>query len=228
MSKTDIPAFEVVPAAAPAPPGDLLPAPVADYGAVTLELMGHRHRAGRLTEVVIAGKPFLRLDQPGAAPELYPPDSVYCITPARAVAEAAEQTSLGHAEGCADVWCDGSCTGDEDGGPMPLIVVLCGSTRFYDAFQQANYELTMAGKIVLSVGFYPHATAEHGHGEGVGHDSDQKAALDELHLRKIDLADEVVVLNVGGYIGESTRREIEYATAHGKPVTYLEQAQDEL
>ena len=50
-----------------------------------------------------------------------------------------------------------------------------------------------------------------------------KARLDELHLRKIDLADEVMVLNVGGYIGDSTRREIEYANAHGKPVRYLEQ-----
>ena len=53
----------------------------------------------------------------------------------------------------------------------PPIVCLCGSTRFFDAFQQANYELTMRGEIVLSVGFYPHATSEHGHGEGVGHDS---------------------------------------------------------
>lgn len=104
---------------------------------------------------------------------------------------------------------------------MPEIVVLCGSTRFYDAFQQANYDLTMAGKIVLSVGFYPHAKAEHGHGEGVGHDSAEKAALDELHLRKIDLADRVLVLDVGGYIGESTRREIAYAERTGKPVTYL-------
>ena len=64
----------------------------------------------------------------------------------------------------------------------------------------------MAGKIVLSVGFYPHAQDEM-HGEDVGVTPEQKAALDILHLRKIDLADEVLVLNVGGYIGESTRRE---------------------
>ncbi len=109
------------------------------------------------------------------------------------------------------------------GEPLtPEIVCLCGSTRFYDAFQQANYDLTMAGKIVLSVGFYPHSKAEHGHGEGVGHDSSEKIALDELHKRKIDLADRVFVLNVGGYIGESTRSEIEYAEAHGKSVEYLE------
>lgn len=102
----------------------------------------------------------------------------------------------------------------------PEIVCLCGSTRFYDDFQQANYDLTMAGRIVLSVGFYPHAKAEHGHGEGVGHDSSEKVALDELHKRKIDLADRVYVLNRDGYIGTSTRSEIEYAEAHGKPVAY--------
>ena len=107
-------------------------------------------------------------------------------------------------------------------GPRPKIVVLCGSTRFYDEFQKANYDLTMAGHIVLSVGFYPHAKAEHGHGEGVGHDSQEKVALDELHKRKIDLADEVFVLNVGGYIGESTRSEVEYAIEHSVPVTWLD------
>lgn len=107
------------------------------------------------------------------------------------------------------------------GGERPGIVVLCGSTRFYDAFQQANYDLTMAGCIVLSVGFYPHAKAQHGHGEGVGHDSAEKVALDELHLRKIDLADEVLVLNVDGYIGESTAREIAYAVRLGHVVRYL-------
>lgn len=104
----------------------------------------------------------------------------------------------------------------------PEIVVLCGSTRFYDEFQAANYELTMAGRIVLTVGFYPHAAAQGGHGEGVGHDSAQKAALDELHRRKIDLADRVLVLNIGGYIGESTRSEIAYAEQIGKPVDYTE------
>lgn len=107
-------------------------------------------------------------------------------------------------------------------GTRPRIVCLCGSTRFYDAFQEANYDLTMQGHIVLSVGFYPHAKAEHGHGEGVGHDSAEKVALDELHKRKIDLADEVLVLNVGGYIGESTRSEIAYAKQIGRPVAYLE------
>lgn len=108
------------------------------------------------------------------------------------------------------------------GGPRPEIVCLCGSTRFYDQFQQANYDLTMKGSIVLSVGFYPHSKAEHGHGEGVGHDSAEKVALDELHKRKIDLADRVYVLNVDGYIGESTRSEIDYAESIGRRVDYLE------
>jgi hypothetical protein len=112
------------------------------------------------------------------------------------------------------------------GGERPEIVVLCGSTRFYDAFQEANYDLTMAGKIVLSVGFYPHAKAEHGHGEGVGHDSAEKIALDDLHKRKIDLADYVFVLNVGGYVGESTRSEVAYAREIGLPVDYLEPVQE--
>jgi hypothetical protein len=109
--------------------------------------------------------------------------------------------------------------------PRPVIVCLCGSTRFYDAFQQANYERTMAGEIVLSVGFYPHAKAEHGHGEGVGHDSAEKVALDELHKRKIDMADYVLVVSdETGYFGDSTAGEIWYAVEHGKPVRFAEPA----
>jgi hypothetical protein len=103
----------------------------------------------------------------------------------------------------------------------PEIVCVCGSTRFHDQFQQANYDLTMAGKIVLTVGFYPHAP--HAHGEGVGATAAEKLALDDLHKRKIDLADRVLVLNVGGYIGDSTRSEIEYAASVGVPVDYLEE-----
>jgi len=111
----------------------------------------------------------------------------------------------------------------------PKIVCLCGSTRFYEKFMEANYLETMAGRIVLSVGFFMHrpdtAHGAHGaHGETLGCTPEQKLALDELHKRKIDLCDEVYVLNVGGYIGESTRSEIEYADAHGKPVRYLEPA----
>ena len=98
---------------------------------------------------------------------------------------------------------------------MPKIVVLCGSTRFFQQFQRANYEETMAGNIVLSVGFYRFGSVQ-------GCTPEQKIALDELHKRKIDLADEILVLNVGGYIGDSTRSEIEYAQALGMPIRYLE------
>lgn len=103
----------------------------------------------------------------------------------------------------------------------PVIVCLCGSTRFYKEFQRANYEETMAGKIVLSVGFYLHSSKA-AHGETWGCTPEQKIRLDELHLRKIDIADEVLVLNVGGYIGQSTRRELEYARVNGKRVRFLE------
>jgi hypothetical protein len=103
----------------------------------------------------------------------------------------------------------------------PTVVVLCGSTRFFTTFMRANYEETMAGRIVLSVGFYPHSQDE-AHGEQVGCTAEQKEALDQLHMRKIDLADEVLVLNVGGYIGDSTRREVAYARQMRKPVRWLE------
>lgn len=103
----------------------------------------------------------------------------------------------------------------------PEVVTLCGSTRFYEAFQEANYRLTMEDKIVLSVGFYPHSS-ELAHGQSLECDDEQKKKLDELHKRKIDMSDRIFVLNVGGYIGESTRSEIWYAQAQGKPVDYLE------
>lgn len=105
----------------------------------------------------------------------------------------------------------------------PKIVCLCGSTRFYEYFQRANYEETMAGRIVLSVGFYPHAQQQ-AHGEHLGCTPEQKIGLDALHFRKIELADEILVLNVGGYVGESTRNEINYARALGKPIRWLESA----
>ena len=100
----------------------------------------------------------------------------------------------------------------------PIIVCLCGSTRFYEAFQQANFLETMAGRIVLSVGFYGGSI----HGETVGITPADKTRLDDLHLRKIDLADEVLILNVNGYIGQSTARELAYARQQGKRVRFLE------
>ena len=106
---------------------------------------------------------------------------------------------------------------------VPKIVCLCGSTRFYEQFMRANYEETMKGNIVLSVGFFMHRP-DSAHGQTLGCTPEQKIALDVLHKQKIDLADEVFVLNVGGYIGESTRSEIEHAESIGKPIRYLERS----
>ena len=100
----------------------------------------------------------------------------------------------------------------------PIIVCLCGSTRFMDAFFEQGWIETLKGKIVLSVGVCKHAE-DHG-GEVLS--PAICAMLDELHLRKIDLADEVMILNVGGYVGESTRKELVYAKTKGKKITFLE------
>ncbi len=97
----------------------------------------------------------------------------------------------------------------------PKVVCLCGSTRFPDAWKAAMKAETLEGNIVLTVALL-------GHAEGIDMGGPIKAMLDELHKRKIDMADEVLVLNVGGYVGSSTRGEIEYALAHGKKVRYLE------
>lgn len=98
----------------------------------------------------------------------------------------------------------------------PRIVCLCGSTRFWKAFQEQSLRLTKKGIIVLSIGCATASDDEH------GITPEEKVIFDELHLRKIDLADEVLVLNVGGYIGPSTRREVVYATMHRKLVELLE------
>lgn len=130
-------------------------------------------------------------------------------------------------------------------GYRPTVVCLCGSTRFMPAFREANLRETLAGRIVLSVGCDTKSD------QGLGLTVEVKAMLDELHLRKIDLADEILVLNcripyctkceefrlstmgctkehawdgtLRPYIGESTRREIAYAAEHGKKVRYLEE-----
>ena len=96
------------------------------------------------------------------------------------------------------------------------VITLCGSTWFKDAFLEAQKRLTLAGNIAISVGLFGHAGDDEVWTEGV------KEMLDDMHKRKIDMADEIFVVNVGGYIGESTRSEIDYATANGKPVRYLE------
>ena len=102
----------------------------------------------------------------------------------------------------------------------PPIVCLCGSTKFLKEFAIANSLLTLQGKIVLSIGIDMRTSPLMKDLSDASKTSIKKM-LDELHLRKIDLADEVFVVNPDGYIGESTRREIEYALKVQKPVKYL-------
>ena len=103
------------------------------------------------------------------------------------------------------------------------VVTLCGSTRFKDQFMEAQKRLTLEGKIVISVGLFGHSgDSEVWDGMDEGTLTKTKEMLDDMHKRKIDMADSIYVINVGGYIGDSTRSEINYAIEHGKKVEYLE------
>ena len=103
------------------------------------------------------------------------------------------------------------------------VITLCGSTRFRDEFFKVQRDLTLKGNIVISVGVF-----NHWEDSKVWEKMDEKTMkktkemLDDMHKRKIDMADEIFVINVGGYIGESTKSEIEYAKMHGKKINYLE------
>jgi hypothetical protein len=98
----------------------------------------------------------------------------------------------------------------------PTVVCLCGSTRFKAAYIKAARDETLDGKIVLSVGLF-------GHEEGIDMSGPVKQMLDELHRSKIEMADEVLFLNVDGYLGESTTKELAYAMDLGKKIRYLEE-----
>lgn len=103
------------------------------------------------------------------------------------------------------------------------VITLCGSTRFKDEFMEAQKRLTLEGNIVISVGLFGHAgDAEVWENMDEGALTKTKEMLDDMHKRKIDMADEIYVINVGGYIGSSTKSEIEYAKAAGKGILYLE------
>ena len=105
------------------------------------------------------------------------------------------------------------------------VITLCGSTRFKDAFMEAQKRLTLEGNIVISVGLFGHSgDQEVWEGMDEGTLTRTKEMLDDMHKRKRDMADEIFVINVGGYIGSSTRSEIAYAEAAGKTVRYLEQS----
>jgi hypothetical protein len=107
------------------------------------------------------------------------------------------------------------------------IITLCGSTRFKDEFMEAQKQLTLEGNIVISVGLFGHSgDNEVWENMDEGTLTKTKEMLDDMHKRKIDMADEIFVINVGGYIGSSTRSEIDYAVAAGKPVHYLEAVQE--
>ena len=97
------------------------------------------------------------------------------------------------------------------------VITLCGSTKFKDQYLEAQKRLTLEGNIVISVGLFGHSGDDEVWTEGT------KSMLDDMHKRKIDMADEIFVINVGGYIGESTRGEVEYAKSRGMVVRYLEE-----
>ena len=107
-------------------------------------------------------------------------------------------------------------------GSEPRVVCLCGSTRFLDVFDRAGLAETLAGRVVLSIGSTHVGDDEALAGMSAFERADALAGLARLHRHKIEMADEVLVINVGGYVGESTRSEIEIAMGLGKPIRYLE------
>lgn len=98
------------------------------------------------------------------------------------------------------------------------IVTLCGSTKFKDDFIRVQKELTLEGNIVISVGLFGHS------GDSEAMDENTKLMLDDMHKRKIDMADAIYVINKDGYVGESTLNEIDYALEHGKEIIFMEKA----
>ena len=109
-------------------------------------------------------------------------------------------------------------------GSEPRVVCLCGSTRFLDAFDRAGLAETLAGRVVLSIGSTHVGDDVALAGMSALERDDALARLARLHRHKIEMSDEVLIINVGGYVGESTRSEIEIEIAMGlgKPIRYLE------
>ena len=94
------------------------------------------------------------------------------------------------------------------------IITLCGSTKFKDEFIEAQKKLTLEGNIVLSVGLFGHSGDNEVWNDGV------KEMLDDMHKRRIDMSDAIMVICPNDYIGESTLSEIEYAKSQGKFIYY--------
>ena len=104
------------------------------------------------------------------------------------------------------------------------VITLCGSTKFKDEFLKAQKDLSLKGNIVISVGLFGHSgDSEVWENMDEGTLTKTKEMLDDMHKRKIDMADEIFVINVNNYIGDSTKSEIEYAIKTGKKVNYLEE-----
>jgi hypothetical protein len=99
------------------------------------------------------------------------------------------------------------------------IITLCGSTRFETEFSEVNQRLTTEGCVVISLGMF--RLPDLPDYDWTADSSDLKGRLGDVHFQKIRMADEVYVVDPGGYVGESTRREIAYAESLGKPVRYL-------
>lgn len=97
------------------------------------------------------------------------------------------------------------------------VITLCGSTKFKDEFMQQQKRLTLEGNIVISVGLFGHADGDY----KTVITNEVKEMLDDIHKRKIDMSDAIFVIDVNGYIGSSTRSEIEYAKSTGKEIMYL-------
>jgi len=104
------------------------------------------------------------------------------------------------------------------------VICLCGSTRFPDAHRMAEMHETMLGNVVIPLAMFGHADQPVG-ARFLTSDGDEDTAgkrlIDGVHFRKIEMADEILVVNVGGYVGSSTLREIKHAQNQGKPVRWL-------
>ena len=96
------------------------------------------------------------------------------------------------------------------------VITLCGSTKFKDDFIREQKRLSLEGNIVISVGLFGHS------GDNEVWNENVKEMLDDMHKHKIDMADEIFVINKNGYIGQSTKSEIDYAKSHNKIVKYME------
>ena len=128
---------------------------------------------------------------------------------------------LGFATGCLYDWWKYNHHKYIDNNDKPFkVITLCGSTKFKDKFLEVQKALTITGHIVITPGEYSKA-------EGEELPEETLKMFKELHKQKIDMADAIFVINYNGYIGESTKEEIEYAKSQNKIIMYLEENDEE-